>query len=116
MRIFKRKGSPRWWVTWNDHDGKRNRRSSETSDRKLDEALVAKLVKEEFLEEHFGKKPDLPFNEILLRYAKAQERDHPRHFMTNTRYRIRFLAKRFEGFNVSCFTFGAVQEFVDERL
>jgi integrase len=116
MRIFRREGSPHWWVTWNDQNGKRNRRSSGTSDRKLAEALVAKLVKEEFLDEHFGKKPDLPFNEILLRYAKAQKRDHPRHFMTKTRYRIKFLAKRFEGFKVSYLTFGAIQEFVDERL
>ncbi len=116
MRLYKRKGSPKWWVTWNDKDGKRHRRSTGTDDRKLAEALASKWVQEDFLEEHFGKKPELPFSEALLRYAKAQKRDHPRHFMTKTRYRLRFLAARFEGWNVYDFTFRAVQDFVDERL
>jgi len=68
------------------------------------------------MEAHFGKKPELPFSVALLRYAKAQKRQSPRHFMENTRYHLNFLARRFEGFNVSDFTFRAVQEFVDERL
>ncbi len=116
MRIFKRKGSPNWWVTWNDQNGKRSRRSSGTDDRKLAEALAATWVKEDFLAEHFGKKPDVPFSEALIRYAKAKKRDNPRHFMTKTRYRIKFLAERFEGWNVSDFTYRAMREFVDERL
>ncbi|MBO6518986.1 MAG: site-specific integrase [Rhodospirillales bacterium] len=36
--------------------------------------------------------------------------------MAKTRYRIRYLAKRFEGWNVSDFTYRNVQAFVDERL
>jgi integrase len=115
MRLYKRKGTPHWWATWNDQDGKRHRRSSGVSNRKLAEALAAKWVKEDFLAEHFGKKPEVPFSEALLRYAEAQKRDHPRHFMDKTRYRLRFLAQRFKGFDVSDFTYRAVQEFIDER-
>jgi len=116
MRIYKRKGSPNWWATWNDQNGKRHRRSSGTEDQKLAEALVAQWVQDDFFEEHFGKKPDLPFGDALVHYAKAQKRDHPRHFMSRTRYRLKFLAERFKGLNVSDFTFGFVQAFVDERL
>jgi len=116
MRLYKRKNSSLWWVDWTDQSGKRHRRSSGTKDRKLAEALASKWVQEEFLEDHFGKKPELPFSDALLRYAKAQKRDHPRHFMTKTRYRLKFLADRFEGWNVSDFKFRAVQDFVDERL
>ncbi len=115
MRLYKRKGSSNWWATWHQ-DGRRHRRSTGTDDRKRAEALVSKWVQEDFLQEHFGKKPELPFSEALLRYAKAQKRDHARHFMSRTRYRLRFLAARFEGWNVSDFTYGAVQEFIDERL
>ena len=94
MRLFKRKGTPHWWVTWNDQDGKRHRRSSGTSDRKLAEALAAKWVKEDFLAEHFGKKPEVPFSEALLRYAEAQKRDHPRHFEVSTLRSILYKAYR----------------------
>ena len=116
MRLFKRKGTPQWWVTWNDQDGKRHRRSSGTSDRKLAEALAAKWVKEDFLAEHFGKKPEVPFSETLLRYAEAQKRDHPRHFEGNTRYRLRHLHERFQGYNISEITLAVVQNYLDERL
>jgi len=116
MQLYKRKGSPKWWATWYDRDGERHRQSSGTADRKLAEALASKWVQEGFMEEHFGKKPDLPFSEILLRYAKALKRNSPEHFMKNNRYRIKFLAERFRDYNVSDMTYHAIQEFVDERM
>lgn len=116
MRIFKRKGSQNWWADWTDQNGKRYRRSSGTDNRKLAEALASKWVQDNFLDEHFGKKPELPFSDALLRYAKAQKRDYARHFMTKTRYRLRYFSARFDGWKVSDFTFGTVQAFVDERL
>ena len=116
MRIYKRENSPNWWITWRDRDGKRIRRSSGTANRKLAEALAASWIKEDFMEEHFGKKPDIAFSEVLLRYAKALKRKNPEHFMDKTRYRIKFLAERFEGHKVSELTYRTIQEFVDERL
>jgi len=116
MQLYKRENSANWWITWRDKDGKRFRRSSGTADRKLAEALAASWTKEDFLEEHFGKKPDLLFSEILLRYAKALKRNSPDHFMDKTRYRIKFLNDRFGDFKVSELTYRAIQDFVDERL
>ncbi len=116
MQIYKRNGSPFWWVTWNDQNGNRNRRSSGVEDRKLAEALAAKWVNEDFLEEHYGKKPEVPFSEALVRYAKAQKRDHPQHFMDKTRYRLKLLSEWFGDFNLSEITLSVVQEFMDERL
>ena len=116
MRIYKRKGSPNWWVTWNDQDGKRHRRSSGTEERKLAEALAANWVKEGFMERHFGKTPEVAFSEVLLRYAKAQKRGHPHHFREKTRCRLRQLAGWFEGLNLSEITPGVIQRVVEERL
>jgi len=116
MRLFKRKDSPKWWVTWNDRNGKRIRRSSGTTDRKLAEALAASWVKDDFMEVHFGKKPDLLFSEILLRYAKAMKRKNPEAFMDKTRYRIKFLNDRFGDHKVSELTYRVIQDFIDERL
>lgn len=116
MRLYKRKGSPHWWVTWNGRNGKRHRRSSGTDDKKLAETLAADWIKQNFMEAHFGKKPELPFADALLRYAKAQKRDSPRHFMDKTRYRLKILADRFDGWDVSDFTYRNVQEFVDAEL
>jgi hypothetical protein len=116
MRLFKRKGSPQWWVTWNDQDGKRHRRSSGTSDRKLAEALAAKWEKGDFLAEHFGKKPDVSFSEALIRYATAHKRDHPRSFEVDIRYRLRRLHEKFGDRMLSDMTLKTIQDYMDERL
>ena len=44
MRIFKRKGSPNWWATWNDQNGRRHRKSTRTDDKELAEAVDRKSV------------------------------------------------------------------------
>ena len=116
MRIYKRDGSPNWWATWNGQDGKRYRRSSGTDNRKLAEALAAKWVKEDFLEEHFGKKPEVSFSEALLRYANAHKRDHPRAFKGDIRYRLKRLQERFGDHLLSEMTLKIIQDFMDERL
>lgn len=115
MRIYTRNGTPNWWATWYGKDGKRHRRSTGTSDKRLAEVLTAEWAQESFLEEHFGKKPELPFEDALLSYAKTQKRDS-KHFMDKTRYRLLFLSKRFPNWNVRDFTYGAMQTFVDERM
>ncbi len=65
---------------------------------------------------HFGKKPDLLFSEILLRYAKAMKRKNPEAFMDKTRYRIKFLNDRFGDHKISEMTYQVIQDFIDERL
>jgi integrase len=68
------------------------------------------------LAEHFGKAPEVPFPEALLRYAKVQKRDHPRTFMRSTRYRLKHLQERFGKFNISEITLKVVRDYMDERL
>ncbi len=45
MRIFKRKGSPNWWVTWSDQGGRLNRRGFGTTEKQLAETQAAQSVK-----------------------------------------------------------------------
>jgi len=116
MQLYKRNDSNKYWVSWNDQDGKRHRRSSGVANRKLAEALAAKWVKDGFLEEHFGKKPDVPFEEALLRYAKTHKRDHTQTFERVTRYRLKHFQERFKGMMLSEFTFPVVQDYMDERF
>ncbi len=68
------------------------------------------------MEEHFGKVPEVPFSEALLSYAKAQKRDHPRHFQDKTRYRLKLLHEQFGDIHLSKITLGRIQNFMDERL
>jgi integrase len=116
MQLYKRNDSNKYWVSWNDQDGKRIRRSTGVANRKLAEALAAKWVKDGFLEEHFGKKPDVPFEKALLPYAKTHKRDHTRTFERVTRYRLKHFQERFRGMMLSEFTFQVVQDFMDERF
>ena len=66
--------------------------------------------------QHFGKVPEVPFSEALLSYAKTHKRDHPKHFMEKTRYRLKLLHEWFGDINISDITPALVQNFMDERL
>ena len=115
MRIYKRKGSPKWWVTWNDQGGKRHRRSSGTEDRKLAEALAANWIKEGFMERHFGKTPEVAFSEVLLRYAKALSRNEARAFTRSTRYRLKHLQERFGGHMAAEITLKVIEDYMGRK-
>lgn len=116
MRVYKRKGSPNWWITWNDQNGKRHRKSSGTVNKKEADALAAKWIKEDFMEEHFGKKPDVSFSEALLRYAKAAKQENLKSFQRSSRYRLNHLKDRFGSFMLSEITLTIVQDYMDERM
>ena len=68
------------------------------------------------MEQHFGKVPEVPFSEALIRYAKARKRDNPLSFRRSARYRLRILQDWFGDYDLSQITFGLVQEFMDERM
>jgi integrase len=68
------------------------------------------------MEQHFGKVPEVPFSVALLNYAKVQKRDHPKHFLGNTRYRLKTLECWFRGYSLSEISLGVVQQFMNERL
>tara|TARA_B100000965_G_scaffold381828_2_gene379637 strand:+ start:1415 stop:2449 length:1035 start_codon:yes stop_codon:yes gene_type:complete len=116
MRIFKRKGSPFWWATWYDQYGKRQRKSTRTDDKSLAQALAAKWQQETFMERHFGKIPDVPFRDALLRYANERQRQNAKSYEKSLKYRLQFLLDRFGKLNLSQITAVLLQDFAEERL
>jgi len=68
------------------------------------------------MERHFGKIPDVPFRDALLRYAEAKQRENPECYKLNTRYRLQYILDRFDGLNLKDITLTKVQDFADDRL
>jgi integrase len=116
MRLYKRKGSPKWWATWNDQKGRRQRKSTGTEDKNLAQAILGKWQQESFMEQHFGTIPEVPFCDALLRYGKEKQRQNPEGYVGTTRYRLQFLLDRFDGLCLSDINLRVMQNFADERL
>ncbi|MCB2101706.1 MAG: site-specific integrase [Rhodobacterales bacterium] len=116
MRLYKRKGSPNWWATWNDQGGRRYRKSTGTDDKDLAQALAAKWQQETFMERHFGVIPDVPFRDALLRYGAEKQRQNPEGYAASTRYRLQLLLDRFGDKTLNAFNPGLIQDFADDRL
>jgi len=72
---YRRKDSPVWWASYADPSGKRVRRSTETTDRKEAEALEAKWKLEAFQCKHWGVEPSRTFDELMLAYLHATQRE-----------------------------------------
>jgi integrase len=67
------------------------------------------------MERHFGKIPEVPFKQAFLNYAKAQRRDHPKHFRDKTRYRLKGIFECFGRYNLSEITPHVIRQFYDAR-
>ena len=115
MRIYKRKGSSKWWATWNDQNGQRHRKSTGTEDKELAQALAAKWQQASFMEQHFGAIPDVPFREALVRYGQERKRENPQGYEDNVRYRLQLLLDHFDGLNIGEITLAKLQDFTDQR-
>ena len=116
MRLYKRKGSPKWWVDWRDQNGQRHRKSTGTDDKDLAQALAAKWQQESFMERHFGTIPEVPFRDALLRYGEEKQRQNPEGYEASTRYRLQLLLDKFGGMNLSEINLAFIQDFADGRL
>jgi integrase len=115
MRLYKRNGSPKWWVDWKDQDGKRQRKSTGTSDKNLAQALAAKWCQQSFLEQHFGAIPEVPFQDALLRYAKERKQRNPTTYEASVKYRLQCLLDRFDGLNLSEINARRIDDFASDR-
>ncbi len=115
MRIFKRKNSPNWWATWNDQKGRRHRRSTRTDDKKLAEAMAAKWMQENFMEEQFGKVPETPFVDALLRYGEEKKRENLRSYDAVTRYLLQRFLDHFGNPVLTELTPRVLQQYADLR-
>ncbi|MGH6662175.1 MAG: tyrosine-type recombinase/integrase [Rhodospirillales bacterium] len=116
MRLYRRKGSPKWWVDWRDQNGQRHRKSTRTDDKDLAIALAAKWQQESFMERHFGTIPETPFRDALLRYGQEKKRQNPEGYEASTKYRLQLLLDKFDGINLSGINLATIQDFADERL
>jgi len=116
MRLYKRKGSPKYWVDWRDQNGQRHRKSTGTDDKHLAQALSAKWQQESFMEQHFGALPEVPFRNALLRYGSERKRENPEGYEASTRYRLQLLLDTFGNLNLSEIKLLTIQEFADMRL
>jgi len=92
---YKRKVSPIWWVSYTDANGKRVRRSTETTDRKEAEALKAKWKLEAFKVKQWDATPEVSFEDLMVAYlnATALKRSHERDLHATKRLREVFAGR-----------------------
>lgn len=67
MALFKQAGSDFWWIDINV-DGKRVRRSTKTTDRKLAQRYHDELKSQVWRKEYLNETEDVPFKDVVRRY------------------------------------------------
>ncbi len=116
MRIYKRNGSPNWWTSWTDQNGRRHRKSTGSDDKGLAQTLAAKWQQDSFMERHFGVIPDTPFREALFRYGQERQRENPKTYKASAKYRLQKLLDKFGRLNLPDITHVILRDWADERL
>jgi len=116
MRIYKRKGSPKWWADWTDQKGRRFRKSTGVDDKALAKALAAKWQQASFMEQHFGVIPEYPFQDALVRYGEEKQQANPEGYTASVRYNLQRLLNQFGNLNLSEFNLSMLQDYANERL
>jgi len=69
MSLYKRKGSPFWWVRFS-HNGRRLQKSSRTVERALAEQYEARLKRELWEQDRLGVKPRRNWREAVVQYLQ----------------------------------------------
>jgi len=115
MRIYKRKGSPKWWATWNDQKGRRQRKSTGTDDKAIAQALAAKWQQDGFMEQHFGVIPDVPFRDALLRYAEERKRKNPDSYKGSLKYKLQLILDTFGDYMLTEIDAKMIREFANKQ-
>lgn len=69
MSLYKREGSPYWWVRF-VHNGKRIQKSSGTGDRQQAQEYHDKLKSELWKQERLGVKPSRTWNDAVVRWLR----------------------------------------------
>lgn len=72
--IYKRDGSPYWWISATLSNGKRIRKSSGSENREEAEALLAKFKLDSYRAKHFGIKAERSWQEAVVRYLDIKAR------------------------------------------
>ncbi len=69
MSLYKRKGSPFWWVRFS-HNGRRVQKSAGTAERALAEQYEARLKRELWEQDRLGVKPRRSWREAVVQYLQ----------------------------------------------
>jgi len=111
--LYKRIGSPYWWVSFINAGGGRTRLSTGTADRKEAEALLAKWKLDVHRQRQWNEEPIRTFDELMLAYLKATsaekraaERDH---------YSLKRLYPFFSGRELNSLSPKDIRAYIDSR-
>jgi integrase len=113
MAIYRRKGSPYWFIGYTDASGKRVRKATQTTDRKEAEALEAKWKLEAHRQKHWGEAPNRTFDELMLKYLKetAETKRSASRDVTSARH----LYVAFTGRDMRAIGVAEVRSYIEQR-
>lgn len=78
MSLYKRKGSPNWWIKLT-HNGKKIQRSSGTADKALAQEYHDRLKVELWEQEKLGRKPRRTWDEAVIRWIEETQHKATQH-------------------------------------
>ena len=113
--LYRRPDSPRWWASYIDAGGRRVRRSAGTTDRREAEALLAKWKLEAYREKQWGEQPKHTFEELMVVYLRASERDKRPSGYQRDKDIVRHLRDHFGGMTLDALTPALVRAYIDAR-
>lgn len=111
--LYKRKGSPYWWVSFINEGGGRTRRSTGTADRKEADALLAKWKLETHRVRQWDEEPTRTFDELMLAYLKATSAE--KRAAERDRYSLKRLYPFFSGRELNSLRPVDIRDYIDRR-
>jgi len=111
--LRKREGSPYWWASFTDANGKRVRRSTGSTDRKEAEAIEAKWKLEAHQQKHWDAEPIRTFDGLMLKYLKSVEGE--KKSAERDGYTVKQLKPFFTGMELGTLKRSTVRAYIDKR-
>jgi len=111
--LFKRAGSPFWYVNYRDGSGNRVKRTTGTTDRQEAEDLAAKWKLEARQQRLWGTQPSRTFDELMLAYVKATQ--DKRSNWSRDLYNLRRLQPFFTGHVLGDLKRSDVRRYIEHR-
>ena len=111
--LYRRKGSPYWWVSFADSSGRRTRRSTGTAVRKEADALLAKWKLEAHRIRQWDEEPTRTFDELMLAYVKATSGE--KRAAERDRYSLKRLYPFFTGRDLNDLGPADIRAYIDRR-
>jgi integrase len=103
------------WASYSDASGRRVRRSTATADRKEAEALVTKWKLEAHRERQWGEQPIRTFEELMVGYLRAIEKDKRPWGFRRDKDAVRHLREHFGAMDLTALSPAVIRAYVDDR-